>query len=200
MSKVSEANHIIQSHAIWAMGAGVIPLPVVDIVAVTAVQMDMIQQLSTLYNKTYSEISGKAFVSSISSSVLARIGASALKAIPGIGSLIGGVSMSVMSGASTYAVGQVVTRFFEEGIDIEDIDTKFAKKVFEEELEKGKSFAQNLKKEKDEHGENTFKEKPKEKEEEDPYESLVKLKDLFDKGLLTQEEFDKMRKSILDRF
>ena len=46
-------------------------------------------------------------------SIAAKIAANAIKLIPGIGSVIGGISMSVLSGGSTYALGQVAVGHFE---------------------------------------------------------------------------------------
>src|SRR5262245_34447088 len=110
MSKQLEADQIIKRHVIWAMGAGLIPMPVVDFTAVTAVQTDMLSQLARLYDVEYSNSSGKMFVAALTGSTFARIGASAFKALPGIGTILGGSSMSIMSGASTYAVGKVAAQ------------------------------------------------------------------------------------------
>lgn len=112
MSHRVEAEKIIRSHVLWAMGGGLIPIPLVDFAAVTAIQLEMLQQLAQLYQVSYTQNTGKTFVSALTGTTIARIGASMLKAIPGVGSIIGGASMSVMSGASTYAVGQVAINLF----------------------------------------------------------------------------------------
>ena len=84
-----------------------IPIPMLDFTAVTAIQIDMLSQLSTLYGADYTASTGKTFVAALTGSTFAKIGASLVKIVPGIGTMIGGLSMSIMSGASTYAVGQV---------------------------------------------------------------------------------------------
>ena len=43
MSKEHSADGIIKSHVVWAMGGGLIPVPLFDIAAVTAIQMDMLR-------------------------------------------------------------------------------------------------------------------------------------------------------------
>ena len=86
------------------------PIPLFDIASVTAVQMDMLKQLADEYDADYSSSSGKAFVSALTGSTLARFAASAIKIFPGVGTVAGGISMSVMSAASTYALGQVASR------------------------------------------------------------------------------------------
>ena len=112
MSKDQEADRIIKSHVVWAMGGGLIPVPLFDIAAVTAIQMDMLKELSELYKVDFSRATGKRFVSALTGSTFVRLGASLFKVVPGVGTILGGVSMSVMSGASTYAVGQVAKGAF----------------------------------------------------------------------------------------
>ena len=74
----------------------------------------MLKQLSRIYGIEFTEESGKAYVSAIAGSTLARFGASLIKAIPGIGSLVGGISMPILSGASTYALGRSIQDPFRE--------------------------------------------------------------------------------------
>jgi uncharacterized protein (DUF697 family) len=144
------AESTVRAHVLWAMGAGFIPLPVADALAVAAVQLDMIRNISAIYGVAFAETQGKAIISSLAGSALSRLGANALiKAIPVIGTFIGGASMSVMSGASTYAIGQVFKRHFEVGGTFVDFDTSRFKKFYDEQFEKGKQVAEEVKKEKE---------------------------------------------------
>ena len=152
------------------------PIPLFDIAAVTAVQMDMLKQLAELFEVEYSTSGGKGFVSALAGGTVARIGASAVKMIPGIGTVIGGVSMSVMSGASTYAVGQVAVTHFGSKADLMDIDLDWAKKAYSELFEKGK-----------------------ETESKDVYESLEKLGRLKEQGVVTDAEFEAQKHKLLER-
>ena len=218
--KKVRAESVINNHVLFATGAGAIPLPFLDFAAVTAIQLDMVKSLTNLYEENYSENVGKAFIASVTSTSLARMGASAIKAIPGIGSFLGGVSMSIMSGASTYALGNVIMRFYERGIGLDDIDTDAAKKIYEEELEKGKKVAEDLKRKKEnqtsnsstatpmedledvevEETEFSAPPPPKAEPENDVYAELMKLGELKEKGIISEEEFAKMKKDIIDKF
>ena len=93
------AQDIVKSHVIYSLGAGLVPVPLLDIAAVSAVQLDMLKQLAKLYGKDFKESAGKSWISAITGSTMARMGASLVKTIPGIGSILGGVTMSVLSGA-----------------------------------------------------------------------------------------------------
>lgn len=209
MNNISEkANRIIQTHVLYSMGAGAIPIPLLDLTAVTAVQMDLIRQLCDLYDKDYSDVTGKALVASLTGSAFARYGASIIKAIPGIGSLLGGISMVALSGASTYAVGQVTASFLGGNVQLDNIDMDRAKKMFDEKFQEGKKVAHDLKekaKEKateieEEIEEVIEKSAVVKKEDDDVYALLLKLGELRDKDIISEEEFQKKKKELLDKF
>jgi uncharacterized protein (DUF697 family) len=208
MNKEEQIDKIINNHVLYSMGLGIIPIPLVDIAAVTATQLDMLSQIGGVHGKNFSDISGKSFIASTAGATFARLGASFIKAIPGIGSLLGGVSMSIMSGASTYAIGQVAHRFFRDGLELEDIDADLAKSIYEEEFEKGKKVASDLKAKKDNDTEETDSSEeivtedgntPVD-EKTDLYDQLLKLGDLKEKGVITAEEFEEMKKKIVAKF
>lgn len=209
MNKEEQIDKIINNHVLYSMGLGIIPIPLLDIAGVTATQLDMLSQIGGVYGKSFSDISGKSFIASTAGATFARLGASFIKAIPGIGSLIGGVSMSLMSGASTYAIGQVAHRFFRDGLELEDIDVDLAKSIYEEEFEKGKKVASDLKDQKDNDTvttEETVATTAKATTADsangkgDVYDELLKLGELKEKGVISAEEFDKMKKAIIDKF
>lgn len=210
MTNISEkANRIIQTHVLYSMGAGAIPIPLLDLTAVTAVQMDMIRQLCDLYDKDYTDVSGKALVASLTGSAFARYGASIIKAIPGLGSLVGGISMVVLSGASTYAVGQVCATFLGGNVQLDNIDIDRAKKIFDEKFQEGKKVAQELR-DKGQEAVQEVKEDIEEKivekaavtkkEDDDVYALLLKLGELRDKNIISEEEFAEKKRDLLDKF
>ncbi len=140
------ADSIIRSHIIWSMGAGFIPVLMADILAVGALQMDMIRQLCKVYDVEFQEVQGKAIVTSMTSSALARVTAGRLvKLIPGIGSWLGGMAVSSFAGASTYALGEVFKRHFSEGGTILDFDIDRLRKFYKEKFEKGKVVVKDVK-------------------------------------------------------
>ncbi len=179
------SDKIIRTHTVWAICAGAMPLPLFDIAAVTAVQMDALKQLAKLHGVDYSGATGKNFVTALTGSTFARLGASLIKVIPGVGSAIGGVSMMAMSGASTYAVCQVAVNHFKTKGDFLDVDLEPAKSAYKEALEKGKKFAKSF--------------EGKEKQANSTYDLLKELEHLKSEGLLTEEEFEKKREEVLGR-
>lgn len=179
------AEAVVKKHVIWSVGAGLLPVPLLDIAAVTGIQLDMLKQLCTLYNVRYTESQGKSWVASLSGSIMARMGASVVKSVPVIGSLLGGASMSALSGAATYALGQVTIAEFESGADFETANMDHAREVYAEELEKGKEFASKVAK--DKAGSQTS------------FERLEKLAELQKKGILSEKEYEEQKRKILDQ-
>lgn len=225
---------IIRNHIVWAMGAGLIPLPIADIAAVSAVQLDMIRQMSRIYGIDFNEMQGKSMITTLVGSSMARVGASAIKLIPGIGSVVGSVAMPVLSGASTFALGQVFKQHFETGGTFLDFDVDRLRKYYSEQFEKGKKVAEDIRKEDDEEkAEAPPKGKPKRRRkagatteaepkpeveataESEAAEAVVeetidtmdaalkKLQDLAklrDDKVITEAEFQKMKKKMMNKF
>ncbi len=193
--KREQADAMIKKHVLFSIGGGLIPIPLVDIAAVTAFQVSMLEQLADIYGIVYNRSIGKSFIAALTGSTVAKLGASLIKAIPGVGSFIGGVAMSAMSGASTYAVGQVAIIQFESEGTLEDIDLDEAKEAYDVAFEEGKEVVDEMEKEK------TKEEETAEQWEtpDDVLQALEKLGELKEKGILTDAEFKAQKKKLLER-
>jgi len=163
-------------------------------------------------------------VTSLTSSTIARVTAGSLvKLIPGIGSLIGGATVSVFAGASTYALGEVFKKHFESGGTILDFDPARLKKMYKEKFEKGKKVAKEMREKQEQaekaadipipdetaYAEAAAEQAPvpvvsmEETAEEKGRRILAKLKEVSemkDKGILTEEEFEKMKDKLIAQF
>lgn len=148
-SKLDEqAKAIIRRQTYWAIGLGIIPFPVLDVAAVTAVQLKMIASLAHLYGQEFSQSWGK----SVLGALVGGVGAgglaygsfgSMMKAVPGIGILFGMVAMPTMAGATTYAVGKVFHLHFSSGGTMLDFDPKKMRHYYEQQLQEGIKVAEN---------------------------------------------------------
>lgn len=191
------ANSIIKNHMIWSMGAGFIPVPIADFFAVSAIQLDMIRQMCKLYEIDFKETEGKAIITALTGSGLARLGARAIKIIPGVGSVLGGLSLAILSGGSTYALGEVFKTHFETGGTFLDFDPDRLKKYYNEKFEKGKEMAKDLKKEQEE-VETIVKEAKSGPKVKDPAAQINGLLKLKEDGIITEEEFQIMKQKVID--
>jgi uncharacterized protein (DUF697 family) len=192
-----EAHQIIKKHVLISMGAGLIPIFVLDIIAITAVQTDMIRQLCRVYQVDYHEKQGKVLASALTGTTLGRLAGytvgSILKIIPGIGTLLGGMALLVTAGGATYALGQVFARHFETGGSIFDLNPEQFKRFYQEQFEKGKDVAKKWKSE----------EESKQKSGGENSQLLNDLKEaeaLKASGALTEEEFIRIKEEILRRY
>jgi uncharacterized protein (DUF697 family) len=183
------ANSVIKNHMIWSMGAGFIPVPIADLFAVSAIQLDMIRQLCKLYEIDFKQTEGKAIITALTGSGLARLGARAVKFIPGVGSILGGVTMAALSGASTYALGEVFKKHFETGGTFLDFDPERLKKYYNEKFEKGKEVADELRKKQE-----TVVKSADTSAVVDKIKELAEMKAA---GILTDEEFETMKKKVI---
>ena len=138
-------HKIILTYMAVSMGFGIIPVPVLDIAAVTAVQMEMLRQLSKIYDANWNEITGRYFITSQAGVTLARLAAGAIKTIPGVGTVIGAAAQAILSGASTFAIGQVFIRHFgQEKGNFENFDPKEYKSYYKEQFKKGRKVAEEV--------------------------------------------------------
>jgi len=198
--RTENANSIVKNHMIWSMGAGFIPVPIADFFAVSAIQLDMIRQLSKLYDIDFKETEGKAMITALTGSGLARIGARAIKFIPGVGTVLGGVTLAILSGGTTYALGEVFKKHFETGGTFLDFDPSRLKAYFDEKFEKGKEMAHDMK-EKQNKVAKMSEEAHVTEIIEDPNSFVSQLKGLAklkEDGVLTEEEFQIMKKKLID--
>lgn len=145
------ANNIVKNHIIASITLGLVPVPLFDLAALTAVQMNLLRSLSTHYGVPFDDHDSKSLLTALlggSLPVLGVLGLSSVaKLIPGIGSLFGSASLGVLAGAVTYAVGQVFMMHFEANGTLENFEPKQAKAFFEREFSAGKAFVQTIKEE-----------------------------------------------------
>ena len=193
-----EAEKIIKNHALYAAGGGLIPIPLLDFVAVTGIQIDLVQDLCELYHVDFYRNQGKSVISAFVGTSLASIGSSLIKAIPGFGSVLGGVSMSVLSGATTYAIGQVFAEHFQEGGTMENLDVEKFRTFYKHKVEEGKKIVQEMKRAEEDttqHSEETSNPKQAVLEEK-----LNKIKRLYESNIITKSEYEMMRQKLFDDY
>jgi uncharacterized protein (DUF697 family) len=147
-----EAKNIVKNHVIGSMGISLVPIPLVDLFALTGIQLRMLHQLAKLYRIPFSENLGKSLIISLVGGVMptstAITLASFVKAVPGLGTATGIVSVTLLGGATTYAVGSVFMQHFESGGTLLNFEPKSMREHFAKELRQGKQVAANLKKSK----------------------------------------------------
>ena len=117
--KEEQAGKLVDRFAIWSGVAGLIPLPVVDILAVGGLQVQMLRRLSQIYGVEFSANRGKALIAALAGTMIpatSGIGAaSALKTVPFLGMLASAFVMPTLSAGATFAIGKAFIEHFESG-------------------------------------------------------------------------------------
>lgn len=144
LKRAEAANALIRKYAVYGMGCGLIPSPVIDMVAMTAVEVQMIRDLSAAYNFNFP---GKLVASKIVLSLLgsitpiyfARRFQNSVKIIPGFGYWLSAGLLAIANGASVYAVGKVFQRHFESGGIFLSAGNAVIRRFFRQSYEDGKA-------------------------------------------------------------
>ncbi len=107
------AEPYILSYSTMAAVAGAVPVPVLDVVLLSAIQTRMVYHLARLYGQP---LTGRRFVElagTLGLGVLARqLGRGLIKVIPFVGSALGMVAGSALAWAATYALGKAFCFYY----------------------------------------------------------------------------------------
>lgn len=139
MSQSKQADAAIRDHAAYSAAAAVIPFPLGDVLAITALQLDLVKVLANIYEQDFTASLGKSVVTSLTGTSLARMGASAVKMIPGIGTWSGGAVQLALASGSTYAIGHLFKSHFAAGGTLDTFNPEKARDMYEKYVEKGKA-------------------------------------------------------------
>ncbi len=149
ISLKEDTDRVIRNHVLGSMGVGLIPFPVLDIVAMAGVQLNMLRRLAERYNIPFSKDMGKHLIASLLGGGLPMsVGgtlASFIKSIPLIGQVGGALTMPAVTGATTYAVGKVFIQHFESGGTFLDFDPETVRAYYAEMFKEGEKVVAGLK-------------------------------------------------------
>lgn len=142
-----QAVAITKNYMMGAMAAGLIPAPAIDLAAITGVQLKMIHALANHYDIEFREHVGKSIIGSVVggwgvASIATGALFSLMKTIPVIGTTAGIVSLPIVAGASTYALGKVFIQHFESGGTFLDFDPGSVRGYFSEMYKEGEKIAE----------------------------------------------------------
>jgi uncharacterized protein (DUF697 family) len=118
-NRTEHATNLVERFATWAGAVGLIPIPIVDLVAVGGLQVQMLRRLSQIYDVPFAENRGKALLTSLVGAAIptsSGLGAAELlKFIPIVGSAIGALVTPTLAAGLTYSIGRVFIQHFESG-------------------------------------------------------------------------------------
>ncbi len=112
-------DKIIRTNVYASMGTGIVPVPLFSFAAASGININMVRQLSALYNVEFKEDIAKNIITSVlvaGAGVLATpLIETAVIGIPLVGLPFAVATRPVLNGMGTYAVGQMFVTHFNRG-------------------------------------------------------------------------------------
>ncbi len=147
-SRKMKVQKIIQNHVYTAMGVGMIPVPLVDLIAISGVQLNMLKKFGQLYDTPFSRDIAKSSIATLLGGVipvsLSGVLASMIKAVPIVGHTTAAIVMPAASGAMTYAVGKVFVQHFESGGTFLNFKPEEVRAYYQKMFEEGEKVASHV--------------------------------------------------------
>jgi uncharacterized protein (DUF697 family) len=151
--KEQEALKTIKQNMWLSMGAGLVPVPLVDLAAVAGVQLKVLAAISKIYGIPFKKSYGKAAIFSLIGFVLPHAMAfgavgSLLKLIPVVGVMAGAPAMALFCAGYTWAMGNVFIQHFESGGTFLNFRPAKVREYFLAQFEEGRKMAAVVEKDK----------------------------------------------------
>jgi small GTP-binding protein len=106
------AHQVIRNAAFLNAAIGAEPIPALDLPLLLTSQVRLVLRIAAIYGETISPERARELIATMAGSILLRyLGGEAAKLLPGPGWLLA----AAFTSASTFAIGEVATRYFEGG-------------------------------------------------------------------------------------
>jgi len=149
VDKKTTADNIIKKRVYASVGAGFVPIPIVDIMALSGIQLEMVSKISSLYDIPFKKDLVKKAISALIGGFLpvaaTPILASLIKLVPIVGYTTSAVTLSAAGGAATYAIGKVFVKHYESGGTLLNFNVDKAKSYYNEKFKEGEKVASSAK-------------------------------------------------------
>jgi uncharacterized protein (DUF697 family) len=149
VTKRSSAETVIKDHMLVSLGAGLLPVPGLDLSAGFVSQLVMVRRICKIYDVKFSSKAARTIILALCSG-LSGAGASLIvaasigKLVPGAGLLAGAAAMPISTAALTHALGNVFIAHFELGGDLRNLNAEEKTGYFKDLYQRGKSVATGI--------------------------------------------------------
>jgi len=138
----ARVDEIIKKHSFLAAGLGIVPVPFFNLLSVSAVQINMVQAITRLYNVE----AKKSWIKNVIASAMGGIGASgitvlasgSLATVPVISGSLVALSGPALNGLTTYATGYMFARYYESPNGFLKANAQALKEWFKEGFREGR--------------------------------------------------------------
>jgi len=133
---------VVERFLPWSAGAGILPLPGLDMALIIGVQLRMLAELAEIYGVPFKEQAAKSVAATLMATLvqitLAGGIAFALRFAPVLGYLFGIAVLPAVAAAGTFALGKVFITHFEAGGTFLEFDPQKVRDHFRAEFEKAR--------------------------------------------------------------
>ena len=139
---------IIKRHAMYAAGAGLIPIPIVDSAAIVGIQYKLTEAMANEYGVDFENNKVKVIITSIVSSLISRLASGAIQAAAGgitIPGIVGGsLTNAALAGYLTFSTGEILRLHFATGGTLENLELSHYLDFIESQFKEGKLHPKNF--------------------------------------------------------
>lgn len=138
-----KAHKLIRNYSLGAFMVGLIPIPILDLVLVVALQVRMLQKLGEHYGQPFQS---RQRIQSVLASLLAGAALpyllmpilfSLVKLIPVVGTIPAIITMPLLLSGTSYAIGRTFMQHYESGGTLLSFDPARMRAVFQAYYKKG---------------------------------------------------------------
>ncbi|RKZ50463.1 MAG: GTPase [Candidatus Parabeggiatoa sp. nov. 3] len=145
VERADEAHEMVKQYTLGSIAIAAVPFPLVDLAAVTGLQVKMVHSIANHYEVPFSQTMVKSMIAALTGGALSATTATSItslvKVVPFFGQIAGFLGGAVMFGATSYAIGKVFIEHFESGGTFLDFDPENMKAHFQQLFEEGQQFA-----------------------------------------------------------
>lgn len=133
----ADVARVVSTAVKWSAAAAIVPVPLLDLLALTAVQVKMVRDIAHIYGIDAESETLKTVISALvgtlaPAALSGGLLGSAIKVVPVGGTVVGSVGFAAFSSAATYAIAKVFVKHFEKGGSLKS----FSAEAVEEDLKK----------------------------------------------------------------
>lgn len=146
--RTTQADNIVRNHSIVSGALGIVPIPPMGVVLITANGLKMVHKLSSIYGVEFNKEIGKSAISSFLAacgtfSISGRLVWGLSTALPVAAPIIGIVTRPLLSTALMYVMGKIFIQHFESGGTFLTFDSEKVREHYAELFAEGKEVAKN---------------------------------------------------------
>lgn len=144
----AEAKNLVNRYMWYSGGVGLIPVPMVDFVGVTALQIKLVHDLADVYNLPFNKEIARSILATLlagtTTGALASGTAQFLRSVPVIGGILGFTTIGAYAMGTTYAIGHIFIQHFEAGGTLLTFNPEKMKAYFDELYTSGREVANSM--------------------------------------------------------